>query len=81
MTISACRPPHLEQTSLSRQSTTGAVPGSHLDGVRLDLMLARLAPHDKPDLGSGSGTKRHRWAGLGFHIGGRLGEGDDQRDA
>jgi hypothetical protein len=47
----------------------GAVPSSHLCRVGLDLMLARLAPHDKPDLGSGSGTERHRGAGLGFHIG------------
>jgi hypothetical protein len=45
----------------------GAVPSSHLCRVRLDLMLARLAPHDKPDLGSGSGTERHRRTGLGFH--------------
>jgi hypothetical protein len=27
-------------------------------------MLARLTPHDKPDLRSGSGTERHRRAGL-----------------
>jgi hypothetical protein len=38
----------------------GAIPSSHLCRVRLDLMLARLTPHDKPDLGSGSGTERHR---------------------
>jgi hypothetical protein len=25
---------------------SGAVPGSHLGGVRLNLMLASLAPHD-----------------------------------
>ena len=46
----------------------GAVPSSHLCRVRLDLMLARLAPHDKPDLGSGSATERHRRAGFGFHF-------------
>jgi len=40
----------------------GALPSSHLCRVRLDLMLARLAPHDKPDLGSGSATERHRRA-------------------
>src|SRR5271169_6765887 len=34
----------------------GAVPSSHLCRVRLDLMLARLAPHDKPDLGRGGGA-------------------------
>jgi len=32
-------------------------------------MLARLASHDKPDLGSG--TERHRRAGLGFHLSSR----------
>jgi hypothetical protein len=51
----------------------GAVPSSHLGGIGFDLMLARLAPHDKPDLGSGSGTERHRWAGDGFHRLGRSG--------
>ena len=50
----------------------GAVPSSHLGGVGLDLMLARLAPYDKPDLGSGSGAERHRRAGLGFHCVRRL---------
>ena len=31
----------------------GAIPSSHLGGVWLDLMLARLAPHDKPHTGRG----------------------------
>jgi hypothetical protein len=44
----------------------GAVSSSHLGRVRLDLMLARPAPHDKPDLGSGSATERHQRAGIGF---------------
>jgi hypothetical protein len=46
---------------------SGAVLLRHLCRVRLGLMLARLAPHDKPDLGSGSGTERHRFAGFRFH--------------
>jgi hypothetical protein len=46
---------------------TGTVPGSHLGGIRLDLMLTVLAPNDEPDAGSGSATQRHRRAGLGFH--------------
>jgi hypothetical protein len=33
-------------------------------------MLARLAPHDKPDLGSGGVAERHRRSGLRFHSGG-----------
>ena len=46
----------------------GAVTERHLSGVGFDLMLARLAPHDKPDLGSGSAIERHRQrAGFGFH--------------
>ena len=36
-------------------------------GIGLDLMLAILAPHDQPDLGSGGVPQRHRRAGLGFH--------------
>jgi hypothetical protein len=31
----------------------GAVPSSHLGRIRLNLMLAFLAPHDQPDLGRG----------------------------
>jgi hypothetical protein len=30
-------------------------------------MLAGFAPDNKPDLGSGGGAERHRWAGFGFH--------------
>jgi hypothetical protein len=40
----------------------------HLGGVGLDLMLARLAPHDKADMGSGSVPERHGWAEIGFHL-------------
>ena len=47
----------------------GTVLSSHLGRIRLDLMLARLAPHDKPDLGSGSGAERHWRAGLRLHFG------------
>jgi hypothetical protein len=32
----------------------GAIPSSHLGGIGLDRMLAFLAPHDQPDLGSGT---------------------------
>jgi hypothetical protein len=35
----------------------GAVPSSHLCWVRLELMLARLAPHYKPNLGTGAPEK------------------------
>jgi hypothetical protein len=31
----------------------GAVSSSHLGGIGLDRMLARLAPHDQPDAGDG----------------------------
>jgi hypothetical protein len=34
----------------------GAIPSSHLGGIGLGLMLARLAPDDQPDLGSGGGA-------------------------
>jgi hypothetical protein len=47
----------------------GAVPFGHLAGVGLDLVLTVLAPNDKPELGSGGATQRHRRAGLGFHFG------------
>ena len=45
----------------------GAVPGSHLGGVGLDLMLAFLAPDDQPDLGRGGDAERHRRATIRFH--------------
>jgi hypothetical protein len=35
------------------------VSGNHLDGVRLDLVAARLAPHDQPDAGRGRVAERH----------------------
>ena len=44
----------------------GAVPSRHFGGIRLDLMLAFLAPDDQPDAGGGSIAERHRRAGLGF---------------
>jgi hypothetical protein len=54
----------------------GAVPLGHLGGGGLDLVLTVLAPNDKPELGSGGATQRHRRAGFGFHSfcagGGRL---------
>jgi hypothetical protein len=46
----------------------GTVASTHLGRVGLDLMLARLAPDDKADLGSGGAAERHRRAGLGFHL-------------
>jgi hypothetical protein len=52
--MSTSRLPHLEQTSRSRQSSTGfpaAAPSSHLSGIGLDLTLAGLAPHDDADTG------------------------------
>jgi hypothetical protein len=53
-----------------------AVPLGHLSRVGLDLVLTVLAPNDKPELGSGSATQRHRRAGFGLHLpcGLRLGE-------
>jgi hypothetical protein len=41
-----------------------AVTLRHLCRVGLYLMLARLAPHDKPDLGRGGYAERHRRAAL-----------------
>jgi len=49
----------------------GAVPSSRLDEIGLDLMLARLAPHDNPDLRSGS--ERHQRAAIGLHCRGCCG--------
>jgi hypothetical protein len=54
---------HLSRTSRSRQSSTGvfgAVPGSYLCRVWLDLMLAGLAPHDQANLGRSGIPQRHR---------------------
>jgi hypothetical protein len=41
----------------------GAVPGSHLGGIGLELMLAFLAPHDQPHAGRGGSPERHRRRG------------------
>jgi hypothetical protein len=38
-----------------------------LGGVRLDLMMAFLAPDDQPHAGGGSGAERHWRTRLGFH--------------
>jgi hypothetical protein len=38
----------------------GAVPGSHLGGVGLDLMPTVLAPHDLPDLDRGGSALEQR---------------------
>jgi hypothetical protein len=62
----------LEQTSRSRQSSTGVSAPYRWAisaGVGLGLVAAILAPHDQPDTGRGSIAERHRWAGLGFHDG------------
>jgi hypothetical protein len=32
------------------------------------MMLAFLAPNDKPELGSGGATQRHRRAGMDFTL-------------
>jgi hypothetical protein len=49
-----------------------AISLGHLGGVGLDLVLTVLAPNDEPELGSGGATQRHRRAGLGFHLSGKL---------
>jgi hypothetical protein len=48
-----------------------AVPSNHLGGVRLDLMAARLAPHDQPYL---------PFAALSSAIGGPGGDFNELRD-
>jgi hypothetical protein len=44
-----------------------AVTLRHLCRIGFDLMPARLAPHDKPDLRSGGDTERHWRAAIGLH--------------
>jgi hypothetical protein len=50
---------------LSPLGTFGAL--GLLSRIRLDLMLACLAPHDQADAGRHRTAKGHRRAGLGFH--------------
>jgi hypothetical protein len=42
-------------------------PLGHLGRIGFDLMLASLAPNDRPNAGGGSVDERHRRAGLGLH--------------
>jgi hypothetical protein len=46
----------------------GPVALGHLGGVGLNVMLARLAPYDKANMGSGGVPQCHGWAGIGFHL-------------
>jgi hypothetical protein len=45
----------------------GAVLSSHLCRVRLDLMLARLAPNNQANLCRSGSAQRHRRASVGPH--------------
>jgi hypothetical protein len=42
------------------------LPG-HIGGIGLDLVAARLAPHDESDVSGSSVAERHRRPGLRFH--------------
>jgi hypothetical protein len=44
----------------------GAIPGSHLGRVGLDLVPAFLTPHDEPHAGRSGGPERHRRAAIGL---------------
>src|SRR5215471_11682981 len=44
----------------------GAVSRSHFGRVRLDLMLAFLAPNDQSNAGRGGDTECHRRTAVGF---------------
>jgi len=44
-----------------------AISSNHLGGVRLDLVAARLAPHDKAHASRSRVAERHRRAGRCFH--------------
>src|SRR5215813_8394388 len=46
---------------------SGAVSGSHLGGIRLDLAIAFLAPDDQAHTSRGGDAERHWWAAIGFH--------------
>jgi hypothetical protein len=60
ITVSTSRLFHREQTSRSRQSRT-EVSAPYPAAIGLDLMLACLAPDDKPDFDNAS-PERHRGA-------------------
>jgi hypothetical protein len=45
-----------------------AISSGHLGEVRLDLMLAVLAPNDQSDACGGSVAVRHRRAGVRLHL-------------
>ena len=47
--------------------TLGAVSSGHFDGIRLNVMATRLAPHDQANMGSRGISERHCGAGIGFH--------------
>jgi hypothetical protein len=68
--ISICRLPHRGPTSRSRQSSTAVLAPyrcGHLGGIRLDLVLTRLVPHDEPHARRSRVAQRHRRARFGFH--------------
>jgi hypothetical protein len=50
-----------------RNRHVGAILLRHLGGVGLDLMAARLAPHDQPHAGRSRVAERHRRPGSRFH--------------
>jgi len=45
----------------------GPVLLGQLGGIGLDLVTARLAPHDQPHASRGGIAERHRWPGLRSH--------------
>jgi hypothetical protein len=45
----------------------GAISPGHVGGVGLDLVVARLTPHDESDVCRSRVAERHQWAGLRFH--------------
>ena len=69
-TISTARLPAAraqEPISPIENAGSGAITPGHMGRVGLDLVAARLAPHDQPHLGVRCVAKCHRRAGRRFH--------------
>ena len=68
--LAGVSPPSPHGGGRARQNAriSRAVPPGLLSRIRLDPMLAALAPNDQTDARRGGVAKGHRRAGFGFHL-------------